>query len=243
MLADTDNPFVTFGGPHVAVLVLTAAVPLGLVLLSRTARSAVLTRTICVAVAAVLVANEVGFWCYGLAVGDWQYFLQHHLPLHICGVAIFLTAWVLVRPHQLAYEVAYFWGLAGTIQAIITPELDAAFPTYRFFQYFITHVGIVVGVLLATLGLKMRPRAKSILIVFVLTNAYMLVVAGLNLLIGGQANYMFLCRAPQVRNPLIFLPWPWYILFLEPVGMAMLVILYLPFLPGARRQREGRHER
>ena len=33
-------------------------------------------------------------------------------------------------------EVAYFWGIGGTLQAIITPDLRHAFPDVRFLQLF-----------------------------------------------------------------------------------------------------------
>ena len=38
-------------------------------------------------------------------------------------------------------EVAYFWGIGGTAQAILTPDLKFAFPDLRFLSFFIAHSG------------------------------------------------------------------------------------------------------
>jgi len=237
MVGAGAGQFEFLGRAHVAVMVVIAAVPLVLILLARRARRPRLTRWLCWSLAAVLVANEVGYWVAGLATAPPGQFLREFLPLHVCGVGVFLTAWVLVRPRQLPYEVAYYWGLVGTVQAILTPDLRRAFPSYWFFEYFISHGGIVAGVLAATLVMRLRPRPGSVLRVFWLTNAYMLLVAGLNWLLG--ANYMFLCRPPAAPTPLFFLDWPWYILFLEPVGLALCAAAYLPWFIRDRLGRDS----
>lgn len=230
MLAASD--FRTFGTPHLAAMGLTAALSVLLIVVARRARSAALTRAICWALAAALVLNELVTYVYGAVSFGLMHVVREGLPLHICGIGLYLVAWVLVRPNPFLYEVAYFWGLGGTLQAIVTPNLAHAFPHVRFFLFFFNHSGIVVAVLFATVALRMRPRPRSVLRVFVLTNAWMLLVAGANWLL--DANYMFLCKPPEGASIFFFLPWPWYILFLEPVGLALCLILYSPFWLAAR---------
>ena len=238
LLAETENGFAAFGSAHLAVIALTVALAVGLPVWARKARSATLTRRIGLVIAAVLVANELAFYVYALATGPAGEFVRRFLPVHLCGVGLFLTAWVLWRPHQIAYELAYFWGLGGTLQAIVTPNLQAGFPDYFFFQFFITHGGIVIGVLFATWAMRLRPSRGSVLRTFVITNVYTVAVAGLDWVLG--ANYMFLCAPPDGVSPFFFLPWPWYIVFLEGVALALFVLLALPFFL-ADRLRKGRH--
>ncbi|MCK4602219.1 MAG: TIGR02206 family membrane protein [Phycisphaerae bacterium] len=231
----SGNSFETFGPPHVAVMALTAAAAAGLPVWARRARSAKLTRGICWAIAVVLLANEFVSYGCGLAAGPAADFIRNSLPLHICTTAAFLVAYTLWKRNQYVYEIAYFWALAGTLNAIITPNLSAGFPSYWFFEFFITHCGIVVGVLFATFGLGMRPARGAVLRVFVVTNLYMAVVAGANWSLG--ANYMFLREPPAGASPFFFLPWPWYILFLEAVGLAFALLLYMPFAISNRFRR------
>jgi hypothetical integral membrane protein (TIGR02206 family) len=226
--------FQTFGLPHLAVMGLTVAAAVGLSVWVRQADSPRLTRAVCRSIAGLLVANELVYRIHALVAYPADEFLREYLPVHVCGVGAFLTAWVLLRRGGgLAFEIAYFWGLVGTVQATLTPELLEPFPTYWFFRYFIAHCGIIVGVLVATWGLRMRPGPGAIWRAFAVSNAYMAFVALIDWLLG--ANYMFLCRPPDGVSPFFFLPWPWYIAFLEAVGLALIALLYLPFYVRRRR--------
>jgi len=206
-------------------------------MLVRRGKSVSLTRAICWTLAGVLVANELVFYVVCLRDDGVAEFVRTDLPVHLCGVGVFLTAWALLRRRQLVYELAYFWGLAGTLQGVLTPDIAKGFPSYEFFQFFITHCGIVVGVLVATVGLGMRPCPGSVPKVFALTAVYATLVAALNWLVG--ANYMFLCAPPAGDSPFFFLAWPWYVAFLALVGLVFYTALYLPFYLGDRLRRPG----
>ncbi len=232
-LANPSGPFIPFGIAHVGVMALTMAAAVGLSVWARVANSAALAKRVGWAIAIVLVANELIYMGVGLATTPTGTFARKFLPIHICGAAVYLTAWVMWRPNRTVYELAYFWGVAGTAQAILTPNLTDGFGSYWFIQYFITHGGIVIGVLYATWALRMRPARGAVLRVLVLTNVYMLVVALIDWLLG--ANYMFLCEPPAGQSPFFFLPWPWYILFIEAVALVMVTLLYLPFVIGNAR--------
>ncbi len=240
MTLAAENSFQTFGLPHVAVMALTAVLAVGVAGWARRAGSGRRVRGVCLVLAGVLVANELLYLAYGLAVAPLEEWARRFLPLHVCGVAIFLTAWTLVKRSQYVYEIAYFWGLGGTVQAILTPSLTEGegFPTYWFFAFFIAHGLTVVGVAFATWGLRLRPKRGAVLRVVLVTNLYLLLVAGVNRLLG--ANYMFLCRPPAGASPFFFLPWPWYLLLLEVVGFGFVLLLCLPFVLADRlRARRG----
>lgn len=234
------GPFETFGPPHLTAMAVIVAAGVSLPVLAGKVGSARLTRAICGTIAVVLLANETAFWAHGLATMELRDFLAGGLPLHICGAAVFLVAWTLWRPQQYVYEIAYFWGLAGTAQAILTPNLQMGYPSYQFFQFFVTHGSIVIGVLFATLALKMRPRRGAVVRTIVVTNLYMVAVAGVDWALG--ANYMFLCRPPEGASPFFFLPWPWYLLVLEAVGLAMILLLCLPFVFHKFHEGDELHE-
>ena len=225
------SEFQFLGVSHIVVLVLTIALPIALSVLVRKVDSSVMTNAVCYLLSAILIVNEVGVWIYrAVTVQSFGIFLQRHLPLHICGIVIFVVVFVLLRRNQTLYEISYFWGLVGTLNAIITPQLWVDFPNYRFFQYFIVHSGIVVSVLFATWGLKMRPTLKGLLRSFLLANLYMVVMVGINLLL--KSNYMFICEPPDTKSPFFFAPWPWYILILDGVALVFFFVVYSPFLIG-----------
>ena len=225
------SEFQFLGVPHIVALALTITLPIALSVLVRNADSSVLTNAVCYLLAGILIINEIGGWIYRAAtVQSFSVFVRSCLPLHICGVALFVVVFALLCRNQILYEIGYFWGIVGTLNAIITPQLWVDFPHYRFFQYFIVHGGIVVSVLFATWGLRMRPTLKGLLRSFLLANFYMVVIAGVNLLL--KSNYMFICEPPDTKSPFFFAPWPWYIPILDGVALVLFFVVYSPFLIG-----------
>jgi hypothetical integral membrane protein (TIGR02206 family) len=185
-------------------------------------------------IAGILILNEI-FSLY-IAVYIHDNPLSQSLPLQLCGFAALLTAWMLWRQSYRAFEIAYFWGIGGSIPAIITPDLLLGFPHPTFIHFFASHGLIMFGVIYATTIYGFRPgwwsMAKAVLASLIL----MLVMAPVNLLL--DANYMYLCQKP-VQNTLMdyFGPWPWYLVSLVCIGVMVFVLSYLPFTIIGRRTK------
>ncbi len=222
-----SSQFEFFGFAHIAAMGVILVVPIVLTVVVRWLDSERATQAICYAFAGVIALNEVLNWSYRIATVGVHEFVREYMPLHVCGITVFAAVVTLVFRRQTAYEIAYFWGLVGATNAVVTPQLDIGYPQYRFFQYFIVHGGIVAAALFATWGLGMRPTARSILRVFVLLNVLAVVLIGVNLMLG--SNYMFLCQPPVTKSPFFFLPWPWYLLFLDGVALVLFYVLFIPF--------------
>ena len=108
------SEFQFLGVPHIVALALTIALPVALSVLVRKADSSVLTNAACYLLAGILIINEIGGWIYRAAtVQSFSVFVQNHLPLHICGVALFVVVLALLCRNQILYEIGYFWGLSA----------------------------------------------------------------------------------------------------------------------------------
>jgi hypothetical integral membrane protein (TIGR02206 family) len=154
-------------------------------------------------------------------------------PLHLCDLAIFMGLFALVTRAPLACEVLYFWAGAGTLLAIITPDVSVGFPHPRFLSYFALHGTVVVTAFLLTWGLDRPPRPGAVWRVLLLTNVYAALVGVVNLVFG--TNFLYLCAKPA--NPTLldwFGPWPVYLLVTEAVALGLFTLLALPFRRGAR---------
>jgi hypothetical integral membrane protein (TIGR02206 family) len=186
------------------------------------------TTTAARSLAVVLVGAEVAWWIYLAATRVDRAELVYALPFQLCDAAIFVSALALWLRYQLLVEVTYFWGLAGTIQAVITPDLPQHFPTFPFIQYYVAHGGVVAAALLLVVGLDRWPRHRAIFWVGALTVAYSAFVGLLDAVTG--ANYMYLRAKPASATVLdVMGPWPWYIGSAALVGIALFVILDAPF--------------
>lgn len=240
MFSSPPPPFELFGAAHIVVMVLTVALPAAMSIFVRRANSEKATHGVCVAFAAVLAVNQLGYWSYRFATEGAAVFMREHLPLHLCSIAVVLSVVLLLTRTRLSYELTFFWGLAGTSNAIVTPELTEGFPNYHFFQYFISHTGIVATALFATFGLGMRPDFRSLMRAFLYLNALAAVLALVNLAL--DSNYLYLCEPPVTASPLLFLPWPWYLIWLEVLALGFFGLLYLPVYLGGRARSSRRSE-
>jgi len=185
------------------------------------------TRIASLVLALLLVGAEVGWWIYLVATSAKDAELGSALPLQLCDAAIFIAAFALVLRTQLLVELTYFWGLAGTIQAVITPE-QLHFPSFPFVQYYVAHGAVVVAALFLVIGLGQWPRRGAFLRVLVITVAYTLLVGTIDAASG--ANYMFLRNKPPSASLLDLLgPWPWYLAWAALIGVALLFVLDTPF--------------
>lgn len=190
------------------------------------------------ALAVVLVGAELGWWIYLAGTHANRSELAYALPFQLCDAAIFVSAVALWSRRQLLVEVTYFWGLAGTIQAVITPDLPQHFPSFLFIQYYTAHGGVVAAAVLLVVGLGQWPRRNAIYRVGALTVAYAAFVGLLDAATG--ANYMYLRAKPASATVLDLMgPWPWYIGAAALVAIALFVILDAPFRVLRRSQERG----
>ncbi|MGH3743843.1 MAG: TIGR02206 family membrane protein [Mycobacteriales bacterium] len=177
--------------------------------------------------AALLLADAAVFVSTPLVDGYWS--LQQSLPLALCDVALVIAALALIQPRWWPLvELTYFWGLAGTLQAVATPDLSVRFPHLVFFEFVTGHLGIVVAALFLVVGRGLRPRAGAVPRVWLVTAVYMMLSGVFDALTG--SNYNFLERLPDHGSLLSVLgPWPWYLVAAAGIAFGILVLLDLPF--------------
>jgi hypothetical integral membrane protein (TIGR02206 family) len=151
------------------------------------------------------------------------------LPMQLCDWTTIAVIAALMTCRRGVYEAAYFWGLAGTLQAIVTPALQEGFPSPRFFNFFVGHSGVVVGVLYLTALEGLRPRPWSIARAMLWSEVYLGAALLVNYLTG--ANYGFLSHRPVTKSLLDYLSdnhWL-YLLELNLLALGFYLVLYLPF--------------
>jgi hypothetical integral membrane protein (TIGR02206 family) len=222
----TGAPFIFFGTAHIVTLLIIVVLNVILVWRYKPALDQS-KRTAAYVMAGVLWANEIGWHLWNIFTGQWS--IQTMLPLHVCSLLVWTGGLMLITRNYKIYEFSYFMGIAGAMQALLTPDLGMyGFPSFRFFQTFIAHGLIVTSAIYMTLVYGFRPTWKSVPRVFVWMNIYMAVVFVINLLIG--SNYLFIAHKPPTASLLDVLPpWPWYIGWMEVIGIVCILLLYLPF--------------
>lgn len=185
-------------------------------------------RTVRYTFIAILIIWEGGWHVWNLYWGQWT--LQTMLPLHVCSIMVWLSIVLLLTKNYRIYEFAYFLGLGGALQPLLTPEAGAyGLPHFRAFQTLIVHGTLVLIPIYMTAVEGYRPTWNSFKRVAIGGNIYMAFVFVMNMLL--DSNFMFLMHKPETASLMDVLgPWPWYLLSLEGIAFIMFLILYLPFI-------------
>lgn len=226
-MGESDNVFLLFGPAHLTVIFLTVALPFFLAFTVHRTKSRFLERSICFAISGLLLINYFAYLIVARHFGATQWYRS--LPLQLCDWAMGVIIVALWTGNRRWLEIAYFWGIGGTLQALITPNLRIAFPDLRFVSFFVAHSGIIIGIVFLMLVYGFRPSPRGILRTFFWTEVYFVVAFSVDLLTG--ENYGFLLHKPEAASLLSFLSdWrPLYLLEFHLLAFAFFTVLYVPF--------------
>jgi len=215
-------PFERYGLQHLLVLAATVAACVLLVFTVRRSRHERLRRSVRVGLAVALLGLTGVFLVQAARRGDMRWW--DFVPLQLCDMAIFVGVYALLTLRPLAAELLYFWGGAGTLIALLTPDVAHGFPSWEFVFFFGLHAAVVLSAAVVVFGFDRRPRPRAAWRVLGLTALYAAAVGVVNAVTG--ANFMYLRAKPQAGSLLDWLgPWPVYIL--AGAGVALLLFLAL----------------
>ena len=176
----------------------------------------------------IVISTLLKSYLYGFNV-------QKDLPLHLCNIMALGMPLLSLTRKKSYYEVLLFWVFAGTLQAIITPDLQNGFPHHIFLRYWMVHAGLVVFMLYATYVYGLRPSLKSVFRSFGSLQVYIVLMMLVNYLLG--SNYFFTNRKPAAASALDYLgDWPNYILVVELMMIPYFLLIYLPFYLSGKKK-------
>ena len=228
MIVPNTPLFLQFSSSHLAAMFISIIFFISIPYLINKNKKASWIDIFSISLGMLLIWNELGWVIYKLSLGhtNWVEFM----PFELCTINAYLLGIILCfKPSYGIFEVVYFWAMAGTVQGIITPRLFAGYPHYLFFEYFITHTGIV----LAALVLIFRYNWKVTWLSLWRSFLWLQIPALINLVFDFtfNVNYMFMRELPKVSSLLDhFGPWPWYIFGSEIFALISFIFCLVPFL-------------
>src|SRR5258707_5008181 len=222
-----ESEFQPYGLPHLTVIFLTIVLPFALAAIVWRTKSRRAEKMIVGMLSAVFVLNYVVYLIFIRSRGTTTW--QQMLPMQLCDLGMVVVIVAMWTGNQRWFEVAYFWGIGGTLQAVLTPDLHFGFPDLRVISLFTSHSGIIIGVVFLMLTRRYRPYPMSIVRVFLWSELYVLVTSITDKLTG--FSYGFLLYKPEAFSILSFLSdsRPLYLLELHGVALLFFVGLYAPF--------------
>lgn len=241
ILAADSRDFVLFGPPHMTAMMATLLVSVALVLLMRSMRfSEKAKRIICVflglSIMAAVAADPVLTWLrYGHHPdAALELIKENSLPFYLCDVVSIILGLALIFRNRRLVEIGYLWGLAGTVQGLITPTLYFSWDTIEYYAFFIQHGGVPIAALTLVFGLKLYPEKGAFKRAVIWSWCYMLGAYLFNVAL--NTNYGFINEKPGVGTMFDHMgPWPWYLITLQVIAFSAYWILLIPFW---KRNRE-----
>jgi hypothetical integral membrane protein (TIGR02206 family) len=179
----------------------------------------------------IVLAFMVGGSIIKLSRGTFDY--TDDLPLYLCRLIAWALPVVMWYRNKFWAGIFYFWVLAGTLQGLITPDLEEGFPDYFYFRYWFLHAGLVIAALYAVLVFKVQIKWQHFWLAIGFAQVYIIIIHIINVAIG--SNYSYTIRKPPGSILDFMGPWPWYILAGEGVMVILFLLLMIPW-----RQRLSR---
>lgn len=226
-----------FSPTHLAWLAVTALLMILAVLWYRRLPEAARRKALRGAAYAV-IGLEVMRTAWLLIVGHYE--IYRHLPLHLCGVMVFIEAVAVFSGKRFFKEFAYAAGLPGAAMALITPE-PSGYPFFniQYLQSIVIHALLALIPLFMIAGDGFRPDIKALPKNLGLLAALAAFCFGINFLL--NSNYMFVRFAPADTPIALFdgwVGWPGYIGLLLAFVFAVWVFMYLPWALTGRRKKQ-----
>jgi hypothetical integral membrane protein (TIGR02206 family) len=220
-----NNDFTLLGAQHIGVIALFILLGYLLIRWAKNKSPETQYKT-GVVIASIISISVVSYTIIKFIDGTFN--IQRDLPLQLCNfLGLTIPIFAIYRKYWM-YEILVFWILAGTAQGVFTPDLDEGFPHYRFLKYWLEHAGLVLYIIYASAVYGMRPKFKSIFKAFGAIQIYLVLIVGVNALIG--SNYLFLMRKPEHTSLLDVLgDWPYYILVEELLIFPFFMLIFGAF--------------
>lgn len=227
-----SNLFHPFSGDHYVTLAVGFAAIAGLIVFAK--RSVGNARMV-TALLAFLNLTAYPFALY--AWRDHPRSLDNVLPFHLCDLAAVVAGFALFTRRPMLLTLTYFWGIAATTQALLTPAIGIGPPHLPFVHFFVQHFAIVAAALYILLVLKWRPEMpwwKSPLTVFGISVAYQGLALLINMML--KTNFAFASRPPDNPSLIDHLGrWPFYLFAMQGIALMLYLLLALPFRKSGSR--------
>ena len=153
-----------------------------------------------------------------------SYILATHLPLQLCSISGILAGVVVFYRKQILLEFLYFFGIVGFIHSILTPQFTGVTSTWNIFDYYVGHSMLFIVPIFLMMFYGFRLRKNAWWTSFIYLQLIVVIVSQANVIIGNNANYMYLAEAPIADN-IFILQDPYHILGFELAALAHFYLL------------------
>jgi hypothetical integral membrane protein (TIGR02206 family) len=226
------EPFQSYGTSHLVVVAVLLAGLVPAVLIGRRDHSGRISRGFAVVIPCFAIPTQALVF-----VRD-DYDWEATLPLQLCDLA-WMAAVLALWTHRLVpVALTYYWGLALTPQAVLTPVLGEDFPDPAFFAFWGQHLLVVWAAVFLIWERRQRPSWAGYRAAVLVTFCWLVAVFVVNAALG--TNYGYVNRKPATPSILDFFgPWPVYVVVEIAIVAAVWALMTWPWTMSREPARPG----
>ena len=190
-------------------------------------------------IAFAMIVSEMSYYWRLIAIPSLGPNPVDHLPITVCGWVAVFGSYMVIGKSQTLFDLSYFWSLAGSSFALLTPTvITYTGPTrFRYYQFWAEHLLCYVAIFYMIFVHKMRPTVKSIVKAYGGLTVLAVIAYFANRMIGPGANYLFMARPEDTPSVLDILP-PNFILRLLVMVAVVTALFGLAYLPWYLKDRK-----
>ena len=222
-----SQPFVIFGNAHLITLfiIIAIAIVFPLIVKTRPVSQIILITKIMGVTLISLEFIKPLIWHYSM---DFPWI--ELAPIHMCNLSTLFIGIFLITKKRLFFEVAFFWGIGGGINALITPDIPNSFPDPQYILFFFGHGLLIIAIAYACISLANRPTLNSVKNGIYFSLITLPVIYFINKILGPPANYWYLGSKPVGDSILNLFPAPpLHIPVLIIIGVFLFFLIYSPY--------------
>ncbi len=225
--------FTNFTLAHFLPIVVSAAIIFLIYRYQEKIRNAKYEKALRYIIAFTLILSEMSYYWRLIAVPSLNPNPVDHLPISVCGWVAIFGSYMMIDKSQTLFDICYFWALAGSVFALVTPTvITYTGPTrFRYYQFWAEHLFGYIAIFYMIFIHKMRPNKKSFLKAYIGMIILAVIAYFTNRIIGPGANYLFMARPEDTPSVLDILPPNFALRLLVMVSVITLlfVLAYLPW--------------
>jgi hypothetical integral membrane protein (TIGR02206 family) len=222
-----SQPFVIFGNAHLITLFIIIAIAIVFPLIVKTrpmSQVILITKIMGVSLISLEFIKPL-IWHYSMNF-PWI----ELVPIHMCNLSTLFIGIFLITKKRLFFEVAFFWGIGGGINALITPDIPNSFPDPQYILFFFGHGLLIIAIAYACISLANRPTFNSVKNGICFSLITLPVIYSINKILGPPANYWYLGSKPVGDSILNLFPAPpLHIPVLIIIGVILFFLIYSPY--------------
>ncbi len=143
---------------------------------------------ILIGIAGTLCIFTYTLWLHYLNI----FTIKSGLPFHLCSISLIVVFLTVITNKRLLISLAYFCGFPAGISAILFPNIIYTFPHFRYIEFFIAHMILIIIPLYYMIIEKVIFNYKDMIITYLCCMFYIVFISILNYIL--KSNYLYISK-------------------------------------------------